>query len=233
MKEVHSNPNIEKMFQAGAHFGYSKTRRHPSVAKYVFTTKNKVDIIDIEKSARLLDEAKQFVKDLSSKGKQILFVGVKPESRAVVARVAEELGMPYVMDRWIGGTLTNFPEIKRRIALLEDLRSKKEKGELEKYTKKERLLIDRDIISLDKMFGGLVTLKKAEALFIIDAKREHIAVLEAKKMNIAVIALASTDTDIRTVNYPIVANDASLSSISYFVEEIAAAYKDGILTAQQ
>lgn len=216
------------MFTAGAHFGYSKTRRHPSTAAYIFATKNKNDIIDLEKTEALLMKAEAFVKELAASGKNLLFVGVKPEAKKAVYEGALHVDMPYVIERWVGGAITNFPEIKKRIAKLEDLRDKKEKGGLDMYTKKERLLIDEDIARMSKNFSGLVSLKKTpDALFVIDPKREHIAVAEAKHAGIPVIALMNTDCNVKGVEYPIVANDASISSITHFVNAIAKAYKDG------
>lgn len=223
--------NIDTMFEAGAHFGYSKTRRHPSTAQYVFGTKNRVDIIDLEKTEVMLKTACEFVKTLGKENKVILFVGVKPESRNATQEGALSIDMPYVTERWIGGTITNFGEIKKRINKLEDLREKKEKGELDKYTKKERLLIDLEIERLNRFFGGLVHLKKTpDAVFIVDTKREHVAQAELKNGGVPIVALTNTDTNIKGVEYPIVANDASLPSISYFIGKIVDAYKEGKMT---
>lgn len=221
---------IEELFKAGAHYGYSKTRRHPSVAKYIYTTKNKVDIVDIEKTALQLAEAETFVKELSAKGKTIIFVGTKPEAREAVKGDAEKIAQPYVVERWVGGILTNWPEIKKRTARLEDLKAKKEAGELDIYTKKERLLLDEEMAKMHKLFSGLVGMKgKPDALFVVDPKREHIAVTEATKVGIPVIALANTDTNIKSVTYPIVGNDASLASIAYITNALVHAYRGGVI----
>ena len=126
------------MFKVGVHYGYSKSRRHPSTLPYVFTTKNGVDIINIEKTNELLEKALETVSKLAASGKTILFVGTKPEARQQIIETALALNMPYVGERWVGGALTNFPEIKKRIVKLLDLRNQKEKGELDKYTQKER-----------------------------------------------------------------------------------------------
>jgi len=228
MSEQSKEEVLKTMFTAGAHFGYSKTRRHPSTAQYIFSTKNKNDIVDLEKTEALLEKAKAYVKELAASGKQLLFVGVKPEAKKAVYDGALATEMPYVTERWVGGAITNFPEIKKRIAKLEDLREKKEKGGLEMYTKKERLLIDEDIARMTKNFSGLVSLKKIpDALFVIDPKREHIAVAEAHHAGIPVVALMNTDCNVKEVDYPIIANDASISSITYFVNEIAKAHKEG------
>ena len=201
---------VDALFQAGAHFGYSKTRRHPSASKFVFTTKNKVDIIDIEKTALQLSEAEKVLRELAAKGKKVLFVGTKPEAREAVKGAAERLDQPFIVERWVGGVLTNWPEIKKRIVRLIDLKAKKEADELDKYTKKERLLLDEEIAKMHKLFSGLTGItQKPDILFVIDPKREHIAVAEAKKVGIPVIALANTDTNLSDVTYPVVGNDGS------------------------
>jgi small subunit ribosomal protein S2 len=223
---THVDPVVNALFAAGAHYGYSKARRHPSVAPYIFGTKNKTDLINLEKTKVLLEDAQSFVATLAKTGKTILFVGAKAEAKLIIQNKAGEIDMPWVTERWIGGALTNFPEIKKRIARLEELRDKKEKNELDMYTKKERLLLDQEMLKLQKKFGGLVLLKKApDAMVVIDSKREIIAVTEAQKMGIPVIALNSTDTNITDIEYPIVANDSSLSSIGYIIGALVDSYK--------
>lgn len=218
----------EEMFRAGVHYGYSKSRRHPSASQYVFTTKNGVDIINIEKTYELLEKALEVVSKFAASGKTILFVGTKPEARQQIVETALSLNMPYVSERWVGGALTNFPEIKKRIVKLLDLRSQKEKGELDKYTKKERLLIDREMDDMTKNFQGLTGITKTpDVVFIVDPKKEHIAVEEAKKMNLPIISLLNTDCNLKQIQYPIIANDASVSSITFFLSKIKEAYNKG------
>ena len=226
-----SNQAIEAMFKAGAHFGFSRSRRHPSSSPYIFGAKNKVEIIDLEKTNNLLETAKDFVKKVAGEGKSILFVSSKNEAKPAILRGASSIDMPYVAGRWIGGTLTNFDEIKSRVAKLHSLNSQKEKGELVKYTKKERLLIDREIENLNKFFFGLTNLHSIPgAVFVIDARKEHIAVKEAQDKKVPVIALCGSDNNIKGIEYPIVANDASISSVAYFIDEIVKAYKSGKVT---
>lgn len=223
-----NNGTIETMFKAGAHFAYSKSRRHPTVAPYIFGVKNKVEIFDLEKTQELLKSAKEFVASIAKEGKQILFVGGKNEAREAVQNGALSLGMPFVAGRWIGGTLSNYTEIKKRITKFENLTADKEKGELAKYTKKERLLIDREIANLDRFFSGLIPMKEMpKALFVIDPKREKIAVKEAQDMGIPIIALLGSDCNLKEVEYPIPGNDSSQASIKFFVSEIVDAYKTG------
>jgi len=219
---------IEKMFKAGAHYGYSKTRRHPSVSKYIYTTKNKGDIINLEKTSALLDEATLFIKNLGAQNKVILFVGTKPEAKIAVKNVAESLNMPYVTERWIGGTLSNFTEIKKRITELENYQKDIAKGGLDKYTKKERVVMAKKMEKLAKYYTGLLGLKKApDALFIIDAKSENIAATEARSSGIPVISLMNSDSDIKKIDYPVVANDSGIPSIRFFANAILDAYKEG------
>lgn len=220
----------EELFKAGAHFGYSKTRRHPTVKKYVFTTKNKVDIVDIEQTLLNLESAEAFMKELSSKGKKVLFVGTKPEAKDIVKAAAQSIDMPFITERWAGGVLTNHTEIKKRVEKLEALKTQKENGELEaRYTKKERLLIDEDIARMHRLFSGLSGMTKLpDAVFIVDPRREYIARTEAIALGIPVIALASTDTDLRGIAYPIVANDSAVSSINYVVSALTTAWKSGV-----
>lgn len=223
--------NIERLFTAGTHYGYSRTRRHPSMKSHVLTTKNGTDIINVEHTQEQLEAAKAFLTEVSAKGGTILFVGTKPEARAIVERVAGSTGMPFVIERWIGGTFTNWTEIKRRINKLAELQGKKERGELDVYTKKERLLIDQEIGKLSKFFGGLSGLvKMPEAVIVIDPKHEEIAIKEAALLSIPVVALANTDCNIRGITYPIVGNDASRSAITYIVEELEKAMASGIIT---
>ncbi len=206
-----------ELIAVGAHFGYSKTKRHPSAKKYVFATKNNTDIIDVGATEKQLAEALKFIKSLGEEKKTILFVSTKPESKKTIEDAAKALNMPYVENRWIGGTLTNFPQIKKRIDVLLDLKSKKEKGELAKYTKKEQSDFARQIEKMQKNFGGLVSLtKKPDAVFI--------ALVEANKTHTPVVALSNTDCDLENVDYAIIGNDASRASVKYFVDKIVEAY---------
>lgn len=220
-------PIVDELFKAGVHFGYSKSRRHPSTSSYVYATKNKTDILNLEMAAESLEKACKFVFELGKQGKQIIFVGTKPEARQAIREMADSLDQPNVTERWVGGSLTNFPEIKKRITRLLDLRAQKESGEFEKYTKKERLMLDREIDDMTKNFDGLTGLKKADAMFIVDVKSEDIARSEADKVGMPIITLSNSDCDIRNIAYPIVGNDATISSIRLIVEQIASAYRQG------
>jgi len=221
-------PKIDEMFNAGAHYGYGKSRRHPSVSSYIYATKNNGDIIDLEKTSAMLNTACEFAKTLGSRNKVILFVGTKPESKETIRAIAESINMPFVVERWIGGTLSNYVEIKKRINVLENYRKDSKEGNLDKYTKKERGMMAKESEKLAKYYSGLVGLKKSpDAVFIIDARKEHIAATEARKGGVPVIALINSDSDIKHIDYPIVGNDASIPSIKLFANAILNAYKAG------
>jgi len=219
---------VEDLFSVGAHFGFVRSRRHPSAKPFILGNKDKTEIFDLEKTSQELAKALEFIETKGKEGAQMLFVGGKSEAREAVTKAGKELGMPYVAGRWIGGTLTNFSEIKKRIMRLEELKDQRERGELTKYTKKERLLIDREIDKLEMYFGSLTTLKALPKLLVVmDPKKEYIAAAEAKKMNIPVVALAGSDTNLFEVNYAIPGNDASRQTINFIVGEIVKAYNKG------
>jgi small subunit ribosomal protein S2 len=228
IKKENTDSLVEKMFKVGAHYGYSKTRRHPSVSKFIYTTKNKGDIIDLEKTEVMLEKAMEFLKNLGSENKTVLFVGTKPEARETIKTVAESLNMPYVSERWIGGTLSNFVEIKKRIIELENYRKDVKDGALDKYTKKERVVLAKKMEKLERYYSGLVGLSKAlDAVFIIDARAEHIAATEARQSGVPIISLVNSDSNIKNIEYPIIGNDSSIPSIKFFTAQIANAYKNG------
>ncbi len=220
---------IDNLFAVGAHFGYAPSRRHPSVASFIFGQKGGTELFDLEKTSVCFEKALAFVASLAAERKVVLFVGGKAEARGPLKRAAERLNQPYSAGRWIGGSLTNFSEIKRRLNRLSELTSMREKGELAKFTKLERLMIDREITDLENMFGGLKGMTKTpDALVVVDARHEAIAVAEAQKLGIPVVALLNSDCDARGIEYPIPANDASLPSITYVVDEIARAYAENL-----
>jgi small subunit ribosomal protein S2 len=220
--------SVEAMFKVGAHFGYTKSRRHPSTSNYIFGAKNRIEIFDLEKTSTLLEKAKQFVEATAAAGKQILFVSGKREAVSSLRDAAMKIDQPYVAGRWIGGTLTNFEQIQKRVTRFEKLTMEKEKGLLAKYTKKERLLIDREIAKLKERFGGITNMKaKPAAVFIIDVNQEDNAVNEALAEKLPIVSLSSSDCDISKIAFPIPANDNGVQSINYILAELVAAYQAG------
>lgn len=226
---------IGRLFEVGAHFGFSKSRRHPSLKSYIYGTKEGTDIIDLEQTAALLEDAKAFLKTTAAEGKAILFVGTKEEIATKVKATALELSTPYVTNRWIGGTITNFSEIKKRVARLIELREQIASGELErKYTKKERLMVSREIDKLDFNFGGISAMERLPgALVVVDPRHSAIAVKEANHHNIPVVAIMSSDCDAGVIEKPIIVNDSHTKSVALVLEELAGAIKEGMATAGQ
>jgi small subunit ribosomal protein S2 len=219
---------VDSLFSVGAHFGFVKSRRHPSAKPFIFGSKNNIEIFDLEKTSKELEKTLAFVEEKGKEGVMVLWVGGKSEAREAITKAGKELEMPYVAGRWIGGTLSNFSEIKKRILRLEDLTLQREKGELNKYTKKERLLFDREIDKLTLYFGGLSRLKAMpKLLVVVDPKKEYMAVAEAHKMHIPVVALAGSDSNLYELDYPIPGNDASRQSIGLIIKELITAYKKG------
>jgi len=228
MSDSSNKEKIKELTEVGAYFGSSRSRRHPSLKGYIFGIKNNVDILDIDKTISSLEKALEFVKKLSKEGKTLMFVGNKNEAQKIIEEAAKKAKMPYVAERWIGGTLTNFDEIKKRIERLAEIREQERSGELKKYTKKERAGIAEEAAKLERYFGGIAEIKELpSALFLVDSRKESTALREAEKMNIPVIALCGSDNDIGKVDYPIIGNDKTVKSIKYFVEAVTEAYNDG------
>lgn len=218
---------IQDMFGVGAHYGYSRSRRHPTTKPYLFGSKNKTDIIDLEKTEANLVKAEELLKAITGSGRQVIFVGTKPEIRDLVKTTAESLGMPYVDERWIGGTLTNWKQIRSRVDMLSDLGGKRENNTLSYQTKKEKLLIERKIDKLDRRFGGLSSLKGTPAaIIVVDARAEENAVTEASMMNIPIVGIVNTDNDIQKITHPIVANDNNRKSVDFLLKQIAEVMKN-------
>lgn len=233
--DTHQNGQtlIERLFAVGAHFGFSRTRRHPTTAPYIFGNKQGTDIIDLEKTHALIEAAQQFITEAGKSGKTILFVSTKEEVSPVVKAAAEKAGMPFVTNRWVGGILTNFTEIKKRLARLAELTEQGQSGELErKYTKKERVIIGRELEKLTFNFGGIQKMERLPyALIVVDTRHDAIAVREAATLNIPVIGITNSDTNLTDLTYPIVINDGLQASIQLVLEELHSAYQAGVRDA--
>lgn len=220
---------VKALFNVGAHLGYSKGRRHASMKSFIFGSKGRTDIIDLTKTEKMLEEALEFVRAQGAQNKKVLFVGGKPEIRDVVRRVAEELDMPYVAGRWLGGTMTNFAEMKKRINRLAELTGERDAGTLaQKYTKKERILIDREIADLEEKFSGISSMERVpDVVVVVDTRAEDTAVREANTLKIPVVGIMNSDCDRSLVTYPIVGNDAARESVDFFLKQIVEAYQKG------
>lgn len=227
-----ASKEMEEMSRAGVYFGYSKGRRHPKMTPFIFGIRNNVEIFDIVKVKEQLEKAADFMQLLGKEGKTVLFVGTKPPAKEIIRRTADSLRMPYVVERWLGGTLTNFKVIKKRTEDFLDLQQKKNSPDFEKLAKRERFKIIKDLAKMEKTFKGLELLSALpQALVMVDAKEESTAVREARRMGIPVAAVLNSDCDPSVIDYPIPANDASVSSIGYLMEKLAEAYRRGVSNA--
>ncbi len=220
-KSIISEALAKEMLKAGVHFGHKKSRWNPKMKSYIFGLRNDVYIIDLEKTMEHLEKALDFIKDIIKNKGKILFIGTRPQSQSLVEEAAKNCKMPYVVLRWIGGLLTNFGIIRKRVEHLINLEKKKASGELKKYTKREQQNIDEEIQKLKKKFEGIKELEKLpEAILILSIKEQTTAIKEAKKKNIPVIGLVDTDSDPSLVDYPIPSNDDAVSALKFMLDKI-------------
>ena len=220
--------DLRDLLEAGCHFGHQSRRWNPKMSEYIYTDRDSVHIFDLAITAKNLIESMEFVKDWVSSGKDIVFVGTKRQAAAIVREEALKVGAPYVDVRWLGGTLTNWSEMKKRIKKLKNMKDKMEQGEYETYTKKEQVLMKREIARLERFFGGLAKLPgRPEALFIVDTHREITAVKEAFMLDIPIVGMVDTNADPDLVSQVIPVNDDAVRSIKLVVTKIAEAYADG------
>ncbi len=221
-------PKIQEMIDAGVHFGHQAKRWHPKMEPYIYTVSKNVHIIDLEKTEEMLDTACKFLYEQASQGKVIVFVGSKKQVKDIIENEGKRSGALYVNERWVGGTITNFETIKKNIDKLLDYIKGRDEGKFSIYTKKERLLIDREIEKLTATYGGIVSLKKApDVLFIIDPKREKTAIREAKLTDVPVVSVVDTNANPTIIDYPIPGNDDAIKSVALIVRAIADAVEEG------
>ena len=214
-------PKLEEMMKAGVHFGHRTNRWHPKMEPFIFTKKNGIYIINLEKTQEKLIEALEYMSKLIKEDKNILFVGTKKQVRESMKKMAEEIKQPYITGKWLGGLLTNFSFIKKSIKKYQDLLNDRESGRLNKYTKKEKLDFDRDIKRLEERVGGLVGLiKLPDAIFVWDIKEEKTAVAEALATGVPIIAICDTNVDPSLCNYPIPANDDATKTVDLILDTI-------------
>jgi small subunit ribosomal protein S2 len=225
-------PTLEEMLKAGVHFGHQSSRWHPKMGEFIHSKRNGVHIIDLEKTQTQLEAAMTFVTGVVSRGGTVLFLGTKAQTRDYVEAAAKRAGMPFVTDRWLGGTITNFGEIHKLIKRLLDLKRRNETGDLKKYTKKEQLMFSREIEELEGKVGGISTMSRLpEAVVVFDVRNELTAVKEAARSGVKVVALCDTNINPRPVDYVIPANDDAVGSISMMTELMADAVLEGKKTA--
>ena len=215
------NLSVEEMTQAGVNLGHKVSKLHPKMKLYVSGIKNNVHIFDLEKTSKELTKTLAYISKIVSEGKMVAFVGTKIQLRAMIQAAAEECGMPYVTERWLGGTFTNFETIRKRVNYFKDLESKKETGGLEKYTKKERLNFDREIALLKIKFEGIRNMTTLpEAVFIFGLDKDLTCAKEAKRKGMKIISIVDTNVNPDIVDYPVPANDDAICSVRYIIDKV-------------
>lgn len=223
--------DLKELLEAGCHFGHQARRWNPKMKQYIYTQRDGVHIFDLVKTGTLLEEAMVFVRDAVRAGKEVVFVGAKRQAKAIVREEASKVGASFVTERWLGGMLTNWEEMEKRLKKLARLKAQRESGELaKKYTKLEQTRINKEIERLERFFGGISGLtKRPEVLFVVDTHREKTAVYESSKVGTKVVGMLDSNADPSLVDYPIPLNDDAIRSIKLVVEKIAQAYADGKL----
>lgn len=220
--------SMKQLLEAGVHFGHQTRRWNPKMARFIFTERNGIYIIDLQKTVKKMDEAYNFVRDLVAEGGSVLFVGTKKQAQDSIKNEAERCNMFFVNERWLGGMLTNFQTIEKRVKRLKALEKQQEDGTFELLPKKEVTILKHEMDKLEKYLGGIKDMKKLpDALFIIDPKKEEIAVKEARKLNIPIIATVDTNCDPDVIDYPIPANDDAIRAVKLLTGKIADAVLEG------
>lgn len=224
MKEV----SLKDLLEAGCHFGHQTTRWHPKMKPYIFMARDNIHIFDLVKTKKGLEEAAAFAKATASEGGQIIFIGTKRQSQEIVATAAKKIAMPYIVERWIGGLITNWEMLKKRLAYLADLKKGKDEGRFKTRTKKENLLIDREIVKMERIFGGVTGLTGIPAaIFVADARKDDGALREGRQRGVKTIAIVDTNVDPKNVDFIIPANDDAAKSIQLVVDYITDAVAEG------
>ncbi len=219
-------PSLEEMLKAGAHFGHRTTKWHPNMEEYIFTQRENVHVIDLEKSREQMADALKFLRKIKAQKGVILFIGTKTVAKEIISQSAKECKMPYVAEKWVGGTLTNFKVISDRLEYFRNLKNKEKTGELKKYTKKEQHDFRVELDKLEKQFGGIKNLTKLpDAMMVVDIHKEKLAVKEAGMMGIPVVGLCDTDADPSSIDYPVPVNDDAITSLTLIFKMIVDALK--------
>ena len=224
-----SRVNFDQLLEAGVHFGHLKRKWNPAMAPYIFMERNGIHIIDLYKTVAKVDEAAEVLKNLAKQGKKVLFVATKKQAKQVVSDMATSVGMPYVIERWPGGMLTNFPTIRKAIKKMTTIDKMAEEGTFDNLSKREKLQITRQRAKLEKTLGSIVDLTRLpSALFVVDVMKEHIAVAEANRLGIPVFAMVDTNSNPNNVDYVIPANDDATKSVEVILGAICEAMNEGL-----
>ena len=224
-----ANPTFDQLLEAGCHFGHLKRKWNPAMAPYIFMERNGIHIIDLYKTAAKLDEAAATLKSIAKSGKKVLFVATKKQAKQVIADKAQAVNMPYVIERWPGGMLTNFPTIRKAVKKMTSIDKMTKDGTFDNLSKREKLQITRQRAKLEKNLGSIADLNRLpSALFVVDVLKEHIAVAEANRLGIPVFAIVDTNSDPRNVDFVIPANDDASKSIELILDTVIAAMAEGL-----
>ena len=224
-----SRVNFDQLLEAGVHFGHLKRKWNPAMAPYIFMERNGIHIIDLYKTVAKVDEAAEIMKNLAKQGKKVLFVATQKQAKQVVADKASSIGMPYVIERWPGGMLTNFPTIRKAIKKMASIDKMTNDGTFDNLSKREKLQITRQRAKLEKTLGSIVDLTRLpSALFVVDVMKEHIAVREANRLGIPVIGMVDTNSDPSNIDYVIPANDDATKSVEVILGAICEAMNEGL-----
>ncbi|AKM81709.1 MAG: 30S ribosomal protein S2 [Candidatus Pacebacteria bacterium GW2011_GWF2_38_9] len=220
--------DLQEMLELGCHFGHKASKWHPKMDEYIYSEKDGIHLFDLPKVAGLLEEAYSYVYNLAKEGKTLVLVGTKKQAREVIKEAALDASCFYINARWMGGMLTNWPQVSKSIKRMEEIREGLATDRYKGYTKYERVQLEKEQIKLERFFGGLKGLKsKPDCIFVVDPKKERIVVAEANNVNVPVIALIDSDSDPRPVQFVLPGNDDAVKSIKFFVDQITAAYKAG------
>ncbi|MFA5792922.1 MAG: 30S ribosomal protein S2 [Candidatus Gracilibacteria bacterium] len=219
---------MREMLANAVHFGHKTAKWNPKMAPYLFDKRNGVHVFDLNQTYQGLMNATEFLRQVAMQGKTVLFVSTKPQATHLIHNSAEKCGMPYVTSKWIPGLLTNFKTIRSRVKYMQDLKSDRDNGGFEKYTKKEALGFQKEIEKLDNALGGVANMEKLpDVIFVLDCVRDRIAIEEAKKMHITVVGVVDSNANPDGVTYVIPGNDDAIKSITFFMDHINEALKDG------
>ncbi len=219
---------MKQLLEAGVHFGHQTRRWDPRMAEYIFQARNGIHIIDLQKTSKKLDEAYAFIREQAEEGKSFLFVGTKKQAQDCIKEAAEKSGMYYVNQRWLGGTLTNFKTIRKRIERLTQLEQMEQDGTFEVLPKKEVVLLKKEMEKLNKNLGGIKEMTEIpQVMVVVDPKKEHIAILEARKLNIPIVGLVDTNCDPNDVDYVIPGNDDAIRAVKLITDVLANAVIEG------
>ncbi len=229
-----ADAELNEMVKAGVHLGHAKSKNHPSMQDFIFGVRNTISILDLTKTKEKLAGALNFLKSIAERGGIVLLAGTRPAARKIIQEVARSAGMPFFTERWIGGTLTNFKVISKRVEYMERLERESASGEFEKYTKRERMKKNEEIVRLRRFFDGLRTLKRLpDAVFIVDVTHDTTAVREARRSKIPIVALVDTNSDASQIDYPVPSNDDALPAVRYMVQRIGDAIEEGLRRAKE